>query len=78
MTRRKDPRGRPSIGQPEQVWGRVTVEARDQVEQLAEEHGIPRARVVAALIEVGLANLDQARFPVRRRSQPELPLTEAS
>lgn len=78
MSRKKDPRGRPSIGQPEMVWGRVSTEVRDQVDDLSDELGISKSRVVAALIEVGLANLDQARFPVSRRAQPELPLTEAS
>ena len=78
MSRRKDPRGRPSIGQPEMVWGRVSTDVRDQVDTLADELGIPKSRVVAALIEVGLTHLDQAQFPVSRRAQTELPLTEAS
>lgn len=79
MTRRKDPRGRPSIGQPEQVWGRVSEEVRDQVEDLSAEHGISRARVVAALVEAGLANLDLVQFPKpARKSQQELPLNKAS
>ncbi len=81
MSRRKDPlgRGRPSIGQPEMVWGRVATGVRDQVDELSEQLGIPRSRVVASLLDVGLANLDQAKFPTpkAKRDQQELPLKTA-
>ncbi len=75
MSRSKDPRGRPSIGQPEMVWGRVSVECRSAIDELADKHGLPKARIVAALLAVGLDNLDQMRLPPTRRSdQEELPL----
>lgn len=74
MSRRKDPRGRPSIGQPEMVWGRVSVECRSAIDDLADEHGLPKARIVAALLAVGLNNLDQIQLITRKSEQEELPL----
>ena len=74
MSRRKDPRGRPSIGQPEMVWGRVSVECRSAIDDLADEHGLPKARIVAALLAVGLDNLDQMQLATRKSDQGELPL----
>ncbi len=74
MSRSKDPRGRPSIGQPEMVWGRVSVECRNAIDELADEHGLPKSRVVAALLAVGLDNLDQMRLPAGRHVQEELPM----
>jgi hypothetical protein len=74
MNRRKDPRGRPSIGQPEMVWGRVSVECRSAIDDLADEHGLPKSRIVAALLAVGLDNLDQMQLITRRSDQEELPL----
>ena len=74
MSRRKDPRGRPSIGQPEMVWGRVSVECRSAIDDLADEYGLPKSRIVAALLAVGLGNLDQMQLPPRRAGQEELPL----
>jgi hypothetical protein len=74
MNRRKDPRGRPSIGQPEMVWGRVSVECRNAIDDLATQHGLPKARIVAALLAVGLSNLDQMCLPTRGSDQQELPL----
>lgn len=74
MNRRKDPRGRPSIGQPEMVWGRVSVECRNAIDDLAAQHGLPKARIVAALLAVGLSNLDQMCLPTRSTDQQELPL----
>jgi hypothetical protein len=74
MSRRKDPRGRPSIGQPEMVWGRVSVECRSAIDDLADEHGLPKSRIVAALLAVGLDNLDQMQLITRRSDQEELPL----
>ena len=74
MSRRKDPRGRPSIGQPEMVWGRVCVECRNAIDDLADEHGVPKARIVAALLAVGLENLDQMQLTTRKSDQEELPL----
>ena len=74
MSRRKDPRGRPSIGQPEMVWGRVSVECRDAIDDLADKHGLPKSRIVAALLAVGLDNQDQMQLTTRRSDQEELPL----
>ena len=74
MSRRKDPRGRPSIGQPEMVWGRVSIECRNAIDDLADQHGLPKARIVAALLAVGLSNLDQMKLPTRSSDQEELPL----
>jgi hypothetical protein len=74
MSRRKDPRGRPSIGQPEMVWGRVSVECRSAIDDLADEYGLPKARIVAALLAVGLDNLDQIQLTTRKSDQEELPL----
>jgi hypothetical protein len=74
MSRRKDPRGRPSIGQPEMVWGRVSVECRSAIDDLADQHGLPKSRIVAALLAVGLGNLDQMQLPPGRSEQEELPL----
>jgi hypothetical protein len=74
MNRRKDPRGRPSIGQPEMVWGRVSVQCRSAIDDLADQNGVPKSRIVAALLEFALENLDQMRLPTRRPEQQELPL----
>ncbi len=72
---RRPKRGRPSIQQPEMVWGRVGTEVREQIDELAESLDIPKARVVAALLNKGLEHLPDVEFP-RRRSpdQGELPL----
>ncbi|WP_028935537.1 hypothetical protein [Pseudonocardia spinosispora] len=82
MTRsNKNPVGRPRIEQPEMVWGRVSVEVKDEINDLADRLGIPKSRVVATLLEVGLANQGQAEFPRSTRipeQQQELPLTRAS
>lgn len=79
MSPRKNPGGRPSIGQSEMVWGRVSTEVRREIDELSERLDIPKSRVVAALLEVGLSNIDQAKFPKRAASQQEeLPLTKAS
>jgi hypothetical protein len=76
---RKNPIGRPSIGQPEMVWGRVSVEVRQQINDLSDDLGIPRSRVVAALLETALADLTKVQFPRRSGGdQQELPLTKAS
>ena len=76
---RKNPAGRPSIGQPEMVWGRVSVEVRQQINDLSDALGIPRSRVVAALLETALADLTKVQFPRRSGGdQQELPLTKAS
>jgi predicted DNA-binding protein len=61
------------------VWGRVSVDVRRRINGLSDELGIPRSRVVAALLEAGLADLDNVRFPLRNQTdQQELPLTQAS
>lgn len=81
MSRKNPPGrpGRPSIGQPEMVWGRVSVDVRRRINELSDELGIPRSRVVAALLEAGLADLSNVRFPVSNQvDQQELPLTKAS
>jgi hypothetical protein len=36
------------------VWGRVSVECRDAIDDLADQHGLPKSRIVAALLAVGL------------------------
>lgn len=74
MSRRKDSRGRPCIGQPEMVWGRVSTQCRDAIDDLADQHNLPKSRIVAALLAVGLDNLDQLQLPARKRDQEELPL----
>ncbi len=74
-------RGRPAIGQAEMIWGRVSTDAKQQIDSLAAQLDIPKARVVAALLEVGLANIECAKFPpstASRRQQEELPLNRAS
>lgn len=80
MSRPKNPGGRPSIGQSEMVWGRVATEVRHEIDALSERLDIPKSRVVAALLAVGLANVEQATFPQRSGTsqQEELPLTKAS
>lgn len=76
---RKSPIGRPSIGQPEMVWGRVSVEVRQKINDLSDDLGIPKSRVVAALLETALADLSNVQFPRRPGDeQQELPLTKAS
>lgn len=77
-SRRKDNRGRPSIGQPEMVWGRVSVECRSRIDDLADKYGVSKSRIVAALLAVGLDNLDQLKLPVGKPTQEELPLVQAS
>jgi len=70
--------GRPPTGNSEQVWGRVSHAARELIKARAAELGIPRARVVGALLEFALEHEDQITYPVRRDDQEELPLTRAS
>jgi hypothetical protein len=55
------------------VWGRVSVECRSAIDDLADEHGLPKSRIVAALLAVGLDNLDQMQLITRsliKRSCP--------
>ena len=47
------------------VWGRVSVEVRQQINDLSDDLGIPRSRVVAALLETALADLSKVQFPRR-------------
>lgn len=76
---RAETRGRKPIGQPEMVWGRVSVEVKQTINDLSDRLGLPKSRIVAALLAVGLANLDQAQFPRRTaQDQEELPLDRAS
>jgi hypothetical protein len=70
--------GRRPIGQPETVWGRVSVEVRRQVDELSDQLGIPKARVVATLIDVGLDHLAEAQFPQGKPPEEELPMSNAS
>jgi hypothetical protein len=70
--------GRRPIGQPEAVWGRVSVEVRRQVDELSDQLGIPKARVVATLIDVGLDHLAEAQFPQGKPPEEELPMSNAS
>ena len=56
------------------VWGRVSIECRNAIDDLADQHGLPKARIVAALLAVGLSNLDQMKLPTRSSDQEELPL----
>jgi hypothetical protein len=74
-------RGRPAIGATEQVWGRVSTDDRDFIENLAEQRGLSRARVVGALLRFARQHVDQVEFPqstISRDNQAELPLTQAS
>jgi hypothetical protein len=73
--------GRPPTGCTTQVWGRVSDAASDLITSRAEELGIPKARVVGALLAFALAHEDQIVYPLSpasRRQQEELPLNQAS
>ena len=73
--------GRPPTGNTDQVWGRISATASDVIDARAESLGIPKARVVGALLEFALAHEDQVIYPSspsQRRQQQELPLSEAS
>lgn len=60
------------------VWGRVSVDHRGRIDHLADEYGVSKSRIVAALLAVGLDNLDQLQLPTGRSTQEELPLEQAS
>jgi hypothetical protein len=60
------------------VWGRVSVERRGQIDDLADEYGVSKSRIVAALLAVGLDNLDQLNLATAKPPQEELPLEQAS
>ena len=74
-------RGRPAIGATEQVWGRVPPEDKEWIDNLAEQRGLSRARVVGALLRFARQHEDQVEFPKptgHSDLQAELPLTQAS
>jgi hypothetical protein len=73
--------GRPPTGNSEQVWGRISATASELIDARAEELGIPKARVVGALLDFALAHESEVAYPqsaARRRDQQELPLNKAS
>jgi hypothetical protein len=77
----KRPTGRPPTGNTTQVWGRVSDEASDLIISRAETLGIPKARVVGAMLEFAMAHEDQIVYPqspASRSQQEELPLHKAS
>jgi hypothetical protein len=77
----KRERGRPSTGNTEQVWGRVSVDLNKWVEARAAELGLSKARVVGALLEFAHAHEAEVTYPLstaRREAQQELPLEQAS
>lgn len=67
--------GRPPQGRTAQVWGRVSPERRQEIEDLAEVHDLALAQVVAALIDTAFEHLDEVVMPKQPTSnQRELPL----
>jgi hypothetical protein len=65
-------RGRPSKGDRKLAWGRLPSADADRVEELAASRGLYKSDVVAALVAVGLAHLEEAGLPEPRE---ELHLT---
>jgi hypothetical protein len=51
-----------------------------RIEARVEELGIPKARVIGALLDYAMANEDQVTYPPSRRpqEQEELPMSKAS
>ena len=77
MARREPSRrgGRPFQGRTAQVWGRVTPQRRQEIEDLADERDVALAQVVAALLDTAFDHLDEVVMPGRLdQSQRELPL----
>lgn len=73
----KPKRGRPSQGNSELVWGRVSVDFSAWIDARAEELGIPKARVVGAMLKFAFEHEDQVIYPqssARHSDQTELPL----
>ena len=68
---RRSAAGRKSIGQPEQIWGRVSAEVRSTIEDLTDAQGVPMARIVAALVEHALADLPNVKLPGGRAPNQE-------
>jgi hypothetical protein len=71
--------GRPPVYKNrETIWGSIDGEDNAEIGALAEELGLSRSRVVAALIKYGLNHRGNVEFPRGKQQQEELPLTQAS
>lgn len=74
--------GRPPVyTDREMIWGSIDGADNAEIVALAENLGLSRSRVVAALIKHGLQHLDDVEFPPGKKpgkKQEELPLGRVS
>jgi hypothetical protein len=70
--------GRPPLFEDrEMAWGSVEAADHAVIVALAEQMGLPRSRVVGALIMHGLKHVNEVQFPQGKQQQEELPLKHA-